>query len=122
MSIYINGMAMPKKNGQTPITLSKGEIKKLLLLLGNTKKAAVFEAIANNPGIRTDEIRNFANCSNVPALAYQATKKLMNHGLMLECFKPAGVASNAQFHYWYLIKAPMVNVPVTMSVNDPNFH
>lgn len=114
------GLAMPhKKIGCTPVVLSAKEVAQLLKLLGyTTKKALAFQAIAQKQGIRTDEVRLFANCSNVPNAAIDANKKLMNYGLMLICDKPAHKAYNSGFHFWYLVEAPIQQVPVAMAMND----
>ncbi|TKF29260.1 hypothetical protein [Enterovibrio norvegicus] len=84
------------------------------------KIALAFKAIAENPGITTDEVRLLANhYGNVSDGVRAMKKKLMNKGLMVECVKPFGVAPNEAFHHWYLVEAPIMNVPVQMAVNDP---
>lgn len=117
------GLVQPsKKYGQTLITLSNKEIQSLLTPLGtDTKKALTFQAIAQQQGIRTDDIRLFANCSNVPQAAIDANKKLMNYGLMLHCVRPPHGSYNSGFHFWYLIEAPIEYVNVEMAVNDGLF-
>ncbi|AJR09625.1 hypothetical protein C9J03_25900 [Photobacterium gaetbulicola] len=85
-----------------------------------SKTALVFMAIANQPGIRTNEVRPLANdCSNVPSLVDDINKKIMNKGLMIIRMEPVGVAPNEAFHHWYLVEAPIMQVPVEMAVNDP---
>ncbi len=123
MASLSKGIAMShKKNGLTPVVLPKKEILNLKSVLGNTtKKALTFEAVANNQGIRTNDIRDHAFCSNVPQAAIDANKKLMNHGLMIICDKPAHKARNAAFHHWYLVQAPIHNLSVQMASNDPLF-
>ncbi|MGO2497762.1 MAG: hypothetical protein ACTH6I_07050 [Vibrio litoralis] len=119
---YVGMAQSTKKHGQTLITLSNQEIQSLLSPLGtNTKKALTFQAIAQQQGIRTDAIRSFANCSNVPQAAIDANKKLMNYGLMLHCVKPPHGAYNSAFHFWYLIQAPIQYLNVEMAVNDGLF-
>ncbi|MDW6002316.1 hypothetical protein [Vibrio mangrovi] len=84
------------------------------------KTALVLTAIAKNPGIKTNEIRSLArDCSNVPSLVDDINKKIMNKGLMIIRQEPVGVAPNESFHHWYLVQAPIQDVPVSMSVNDP---
>ncbi|ELA9241755.1 hypothetical protein QUO02_000875 [Vibrio alginolyticus] len=84
------------------------------------KTALVFAAIAKNPGIKTNEVRSLArDCSNVPSLVEDINKKIMNKGLMIVRQEPLGVAPNESFHHWYLVQAPIQNVPVSMAVNDP---
>lgn len=123
MTGLTNGIAMShKKNGLTPVVLTQKDISSLKSLLGNTtKKALVLDAVANNQGIRTNDIRTFANCSNVPQAAIDANKKLMNHGLMIICVKPSHLAHNAAFHYWYLVQAPIQNISVQLAMNDPRY-
>ncbi len=119
------GLAQPtQKNGQnlTLVTLSEKEQNSIAAVLGNdTKKALTFLAVANKQGSRTNEIRMFANCSNVPQAAIDANKKLMNYGLMLVCLKPPHKAYNSAFHFWYLIQAPIMDIPVSMSANDGRY-
>lgn len=114
------GMIRPtKKHGQHLVTLSNDEIESISKAMGSKyKKTLTFVAVARKQGIRTDEVRLFANCSNVPNAAIDANKKLMNYGLMLHCVKPPHGAYNSGFHFWYLIKAPIMTLPVGMAVND----
>ncbi|ENM8378397.1 hypothetical protein ND980_15535 [Vibrio diabolicus] len=108
-----------KKCGSYLVTLSNDEISSISKALGlKYKKTLTFVAVAQKQGIRTDEVRLFADCSNVPQAAIDANKKLMNFGLMLVCDKPTYGASNSGFHYWYLVKAPIMYLPVDMAVND----
>lgn len=86
---------------------------------GNTKTASVLKVIHNNPGITTDNVRYIASCSNVPDLVHAINKKIMNFGLMIVRIEPVGVPSNAAFHHWYLVYAPVMNISVSMAVNDP---
>ncbi|MBE8566811.1 hypothetical protein [Vibrio sp. OPT20] len=84
------------------------------------KTALVLAAIAKNPGIKTNEVRSLArDCSNVPSLVDDINKKIMNKGLMIVRQEPVGVAPNESCHHWYLVEAPIQNVPVGMAVNDP---
>ncbi|MGF1708890.1 hypothetical protein [Enterovibrio baiacu] len=84
------------------------------------KTALVLKAIALEPGITTDKVRiKSEHCSNVPCLVDAINKKLMNKGLMIIRIEPVGVAHNEAFHHWYLVEAPIMNVPVQMAVNDP---
>ncbi|HHG3093055.1 TPA: hypothetical protein ACPVXD_003263 [Vibrio parahaemolyticus] len=125
MGIQKLGLAQPTlKNGQnlTLVTLTEKEQASIAAVLGNkTKKALTFLAVAKQQGSRTNEIRTFANCSNVPQAAIDANKKLMNYGLMLVCLKPPHAAYNSAFHFWYLIEAPIMNVPISMSSNDGRY-
>ncbi len=123
MNDRITGIAMSlKKDGYTPLSLSRKEICNLVSALGNsTKKALVCEAIAHNQGMRTNAIRDYANCSNVPNAAQDANKVLLNHGLMIICVQPPREAYNAGFHYWYLVQAPTQYISVKMAMNDPHF-
>ena len=84
-----------------------------------SKTAKLLKAISDNPLSQTNELRQLANCSNVPDLVGFINKKLMNKGLMVIRVEPVGVAPNDDFHYWCLIEAPIMNVPVQMAVNDP---
>lgn len=84
------------------------------------KTALVFAAIAQNPGIKTNDIRRMArDCSNVPSLVDDINKKIMNKGFMIIRIDPIGVAPNESCHHWYLVKAPIMQLPVEMAVNDP---
>lgn len=117
------GLAMPRKvDGYTRVSVSDKELKTLLTSLGvTTKKALVLKAVVQNPGWKTDAIRNFACCSNVSQAADDANKKLMNFGLMIICTKPSYVAKNAVFHNWYLVQAPIEMLPVKMATNDGRY-
>jgi hypothetical protein len=114
------GMIRPtKKHGLHLITLTTDEINSISKSLGfKFKKTLTFVAVAQKQGIRTNEIRLFADCSNVPQAAIDANKKLMNFGLMLICEKPSHGVYNSDFHYWYLVEAPIMTIRVGMAVND----
>lgn len=84
-----------------------------------SKTALLLKAISDNPLSQTSVLRNMANCANVPDLVALMNKKLMNKGLMVVRMEPVGVARNADFHRWGLIKAPIAQLPVQMAVNDP---
>lgn len=84
------------------------------------KIALVFLAIARNQGIKTDEIRNLADsCSNPADSIRDINKKLMNKGLMIVRMDPVGVAPNESCHHWFLVEAPIQQISVKMSSNDP---
>ena len=115
---------MPSSNhvGHPQITLPKKTIDDYALFWGkngNSKTANVLRVINDNPGITTDKVRILAGCSNVSDLSSAINKKLMNKGFMILRIDPIGVAPNEAFHHWYLVVAPIENVAVTMSVNDP---
>ena len=76
---------------------------------GHTKTADVLRCINSKPGVKTDEIRSFANCSNVPCLVDSINKRLKPHGYKIERLDPQGKAVNADFHSWYLINIPFAN-------------
>lgn len=84
------------------------------------KIALAFKAIAENPGITTDDVRLIANhYGNVSNGVREMNKKLLDKGLMIERHDPLGCPPNAAFHHWYLVEAPVMNVPVSMAANDP---
>nr|AKN40950.1 hypothetical protein [Enterovibrio norvegicus] len=85
----------------------------------DSKMALVFESIALTQGVKTDAARRYANCSNIPNMVDNINKKIMSLGLMIVRVDPWGVPPNADFHHWYLVEAPIMNVPVQMAVNDP---
>ncbi|NVN82752.1 MULTISPECIES: hypothetical protein [unclassified Vibrio] len=84
-----------------------------------SKTAQLLKAISDNPLSQTNELRQLAGCSNVPDLVNSINKKLMSKGLMVIRVEPVGVARNDDFHFWCLIEAPIMNIPVQMAVNDP---
>ncbi|TKF14499.1 hypothetical protein FCV43_19645 [Vibrio genomosp. F6] len=87
------------------------------------KAALVLCAIAQNQGIKTNEIRNLADaCSNPADSIRDINKKLMNKGLMIIRMDPVGVAPNESCHHWFLIEAPIQQVSVKMSSNDPLYN
>lgn len=111
-----------KKNGNNVKILTEKEIKQFAMLFGKqgkSKTAKVLETIATKPGVKTDEIRELAKCSNVPSLAHNITVKLLNFGLMIHREAPRGMAPNEDFHHWYLIEAPIQDLPRHMAINDP---
>ncbi|HGF7375728.1 TPA: hypothetical protein AB5C23_003434 [Vibrio cholerae] len=115
-------MPSSKRVGYPQVTLPSKTLDDYTLFWGrngNTKTANVLRAVNGKQGITTDEIRAFAKCSNVPDLVRAINKKLMNKGLMIIRIEPVCVAPNEAFHHWFLVKAPMMDVPVKMSVNDP---
>ncbi|ANS87900.1 hypothetical protein VSVS12_04200 [Vibrio scophthalmi] len=86
------------------------------------KAALVLRAIAQNQGIKTDEIRNLADaCSNPAHSIRDINKKLMNKGLMIIRMDPVGVAPNESCHHWFLVEAPIEQIKVHMASNDPLF-
>ncbi|MFS1918728.1 MULTISPECIES: hypothetical protein [unclassified Vibrio] len=84
-----------------------------------SKTAQLLKAISDNPLSQTNALRHIVDCSNVPDLVGAINKKLMNKGYMVIRLDPIGVAPNEDFHYWCLVEAPIVKIPVQMSSNDP---
>ncbi len=119
----MNVYATPPTSPTRLKVCSESELSSLTFLFsrGTSKTAAVLDAIASNPGITTDSIREYARCSNVPDLVFNINKKLMNKMLMIVRVEPLGCPPNAAFHHWYLIEAPIMDCPVGLSVNDPNY-
>ena len=84
-----------------------------------SKTANLLKAISDNPLAQTNTLRALADCSNVPDLVRSINKKLMNSGLMVIRVSPPVGAPNENFHFWCLIEAPIMDIPVHMAVNDP---
>lgn len=97
-----------------------GEYKNLWLMRKGklTKTALLLKTISDNPMLKTDQLRSLVNCAYVPDLASSINKKLMSKGLMVVCISPRQ-GRNEDFHFWCLIEAPIMELPVQMSVNDP---
>lgn len=84
-----------------------------------SKTANLLKAISDNPLAQTNTLRVLADCSNVSDRVRSINKKIMNSGLMIIRVSPTTVSPSEDFHYWCLIEAPIVDIPVKMAVNDP---
>lgn len=111
-----------KVDGLSVAKATDENVKAADAVVGNGKKnRSVVNTVLNNPGITTAELRNLTGSSNPSNVFSTKRTKLMNVGMLPLCVPPLGEAPNADFHKWYIVEAPMANVVVSLSKNDPIF-